>query len=110
VAVLAEAIAPALDGPPPLPDIAEHDGWVYSSQPLEATRVGDGIEVRRLRQRVSPAGELAEELDIVFLDEVRAAELECEALAAGLTTRERIEIPATDDHVGSTVVVLETGR
>ena len=48
-------------GPPPLPDVREVDGWVYSSLPLEAAIDGEVIVVRRLRQTVSPSGEPDEE-------------------------------------------------
>jgi SAM-dependent methyltransferase len=107
LALLAERLDPALNGDPALPDVAEHGGWVYSSQPIEARRAGGGIEVRRLRQRVSPAGELVEDLDLVFLDDLDPGTLEAEAAALGFAPRERIEVPPTPDHVGSTVVVLE---
>ena len=44
------------EGPPPLPDAREVDGWVYSSLPLDAALDGGSIVVRRLRQTVSPDG------------------------------------------------------
>jgi SAM-dependent methyltransferase len=94
------------DSPPPLPDVREVKGWVYSSLAVEAA-VGDGeIVIRRLRQTVSPAGELAEEDNEVRITTFAAAQLEAEAAAAGLAPLARHEIPATDIHVGSTVVVL----
>jgi hypothetical protein len=94
------------DAPPPLPDVREVDGWVYSSLPIEAA-VGPGeIVVRRLRQTVSPAGDLSEEHNEVRVHTFPAAQLEEEALAAGLSPVGRLEIPPTDLHVGSTVVVL----
>ena len=107
VAILAEHVDPAFEGLPPLPDVREHEGWVYSSQPLDA-RVADGrITVRRLRQLVSPEGALRERLDVVELDQLDAATVETEAAVRGLGVRERVEIPPTADHVGSTVLVLE---
>lgn len=93
--------------PAPVPDVGEHDGWVLSSLPLAVERAGDALEVRRLRQRVSPAGELHEELAATRLDLVGATELEAEAAEAGYEAVERVEIAATDDHVGSTVLILE---
>ena len=93
--------------PPPLPDVRELHGWVYSSQPVEVVRDRGAIVVRRLRQLVSPAGELSEMVDVTRLEGVSAAKLESEAAAGGLEPRERFEVPATDDHVGSTVVVTE---
>ena len=98
-------VVPA-DAPPPLPDVREVDGWIYSSLPLEPDLVDDSIVLRRLRQTVSPGGELSEQLDRLVLRLICAAELEHEAAAAGLRPAGRREIPPTDAHVGSTVVLL----
>jgi len=99
---------PEPDGaPPPLPDVREVDGWVYSSLAVEAA-VGPGeIVVHRLRQTVSPSGEFAEEPNQVRITTFPASQLEAEAAEAGLAPVERRAIPATDIHVGSLVVVLE---
>ena len=95
------------DSPPPLPDVREVDGWVYSSLAVEAA-VGSGeIYVKRIRQTVSPAGELSEEPNEVRIATFPASQLEEEAAAAGLLPHARHPIPPTDVHVGSTVVVLE---
>lgn len=91
----------------PLPDVAEHDGWVYSSLPLEAELEPGAIRLRRLRQTVSPAGELAEEVDLIRLARLGPAELEREAARCGLRSAGRRDVPATDAHVGSAVVLLE---
>ncbi|HEY7455663.1 MAG TPA: class I SAM-dependent methyltransferase [Solirubrobacterales bacterium] len=91
----------------PLPDTREVDGWVYSSLPVDS-EVADGrIRVRRLRQTVSPDGELSEELHDVELRALDAATLEAEAADAGLRPLERRRIADTDAHLGSTVVLLE---
>jgi SAM-dependent methyltransferase len=104
---IVESMPSPVDAPPPLPDTREADGWVYSSLPVE-TLVEDGtIRVRRLRQTVSPGGELSEELDEVVLQALDRAELEDEARRAGLRPASRRTIPATEAHVGSTVVLLE---
>lgn len=93
----------------PIPDAREIDGWVYSSLPLE-TAVDDGtIVLRRLRQAVSPAGGLSEEVDEVRLQLLTAAALEAEGRASGLRPAGRRPIPATDEHVGSIAVLLERG-
>lgn len=102
-----EAMPAAADGASPLPDAREVDGWVYSSLPVEAAVDGEAIRVRRLRQTVSPDGELEEELDETVLRALDASTLEDEAREAGLRPAGRHEIPPTDDHVGSTVVLLE---
>ena len=107
VAILAEHVDPALEGHPPLPDVREHDGWVYSSQPLDAHADETRITVRRLRQLVSPEGTLREQIDVVELDQLQAGGVEAEAVERGLAPRERIHVPPTMDHVGSTVLVME---
>jgi hypothetical protein len=92
---------------PPLPDARELDGWVYSSLPLGVHASDGAIVVRRLRQTVSPAGELRDTEDRLELQVLSAGQLEVEGREAGLRPRERRQIPETDAHVGSTVVVLE---
>jgi SAM-dependent methyltransferase len=90
----------------PLPDTREIDGWAYSSLPLETVVDGERIVVRRLRQTVSPTGELSEELSEIELCALTAAGLEGEGVAAGLRPAGRREIPATEAHIGSTIVLL----
>ncbi|HEU5106562.1 MAG TPA: class I SAM-dependent methyltransferase [Solirubrobacterales bacterium] len=99
---------PETDGaPPPLPDVREVDGWVYSSLTVEAA-VGPGeIVIRRLRQTVSPEGSLSEEPNEVRIATFSARQFESEAASVGLVPAGRREIPATDLHVGSIVVLLE---
>lgn len=99
---------PEPDGaPPPLPDVREVDGWVYSSLAVEAA-VGPGeIVVRRLRQTVSPEGALSEEPNEVRIATFAAESLESEAEPFGLLPAGRRVIGATDIHVGSLVVLLE---
>ena len=93
-----------------LPDVREIGGWVYSSLPLQVAGVAGGFELRRLRQIVSPAGELAESTDAVRLATLSLDQLESEAASAGLEPRERIAIDPTADHVGSVVCVLKAPR
>ncbi len=111
VALLATdgAGASSEDAEQPLPDVLELDRWVYSSLPVEVRELETSIEVRRLRQLVSPAGELSEELDLIRLDRLEPERFEREAIAAGFHPRERIAVPPTPDHVGSVVCVLEVG-
>lgn len=96
------------DALPPLPDVREVDGWVYSSQPIVfGGLIGGQLILRRLRQIVAPDGALSEENDEVRLLMVEAEELEAEAETAGLVPAGRRVIPETEVHVGSTVVLLE---
>jgi SAM-dependent methyltransferase len=99
---------PEPDGsPPPLPDVREVEGWVYSSLAIEAA-IGPGeIVVRRLRQTVSPAGSLSEEPNEVRIVTFTADSLEADGESVGLHPAGRHEIPPTDLHVGSLVVLLE---
>ena len=108
-AVLTERARPAEIGGL-VPDVLELDGWIYSSQPLDLVEADDGVDLRRLRQIVSPDGELSEETSVVRLDHVAPHELETEAEAAGFEVGNRIEVPPTDDHVDSVICVLGAGR
>jgi SAM-dependent methyltransferase len=94
---------------PPLPDVRQVEGWIYSSLPLEPVVYEDSILLRRLRQTVDPDGEMSDELNEIELQVLSAETLEAEALEVGLRPAGRRQIPATDDHVGSTVVLLEKG-
>ena len=106
---IVERVPASGDAPPPLPDAREVEGWIYSSLPLEIGIDEERLLVRRLRQSVSPAGDLSEEVDEIPLFPLSAARLENEAKDAGLHRSDRDKVPMTDDHVGSTVVVLERG-
>ncbi|HEY0392149.1 MAG TPA: class I SAM-dependent methyltransferase [Solirubrobacterales bacterium] len=92
---------------PPLPDVRQVEGWIYSSLPLEPAVDGDSIVLRRLRQTVDPDGNMSDELNQVELRVLSAEMLEEEALEVGLRPAGRRQIPATEAHVGSTVVLFE---
>ena len=98
---------PAEDAGPPLPDVREQDGWVFSSTPVAVRSEADGTAIDRVRQAVSPTGELDESVTSIVLDRLEADELEAEAAAAGFRASARRTVPATGDYVGSVVVVLE---
>jgi SAM-dependent methyltransferase len=89
------------------PDVREVDGWVYSSHTREIVVDPERIVIRRRRERVSPEGALSDDLDEVTLRVLPAEILEAEGRAAGLNPAGRRAIPPTEDHVGSTVVLLE---
>jgi SAM-dependent methyltransferase len=90
---------------PPLPDMLEREGWVFSSQPVSLGVSDDGLVVERHRQAVSPTGEVEEETDSIALDFVSTGGFEAEARAAGLQPFERRLVPESHDHFGSTVVI-----
>lgn len=108
-ATLAEPLPEGpLDAAGPLPDVAERDGWVFSSTPVAVRVERDGaVAIERLRQAVCPAGELSEELVTVRLDPVTPGELTAAALELGFRARPARRVPSTEWHVGATVVVLE---
>jgi SAM-dependent methyltransferase len=113
--VLAVALADPLDGipddeelAPPLPDVREEGGWVYSSTPVDVREEPGATTIDRLRQAVSPTGELDESMATIRLDRVAPEQLEAQAAASGAyVVRERRAVPATVDYVGSVVVMLE---
>jgi SAM-dependent methyltransferase len=98
-AVPAELIAP------PLPDIIERDGWVFSSQPLSMYEQDGCVVIERRRQAVSPTGEIQEEDVRIEVGVVSLDEFEAEAREAGLRPVARKTVPETHDHIGSTVVL-----
>jgi SAM-dependent methyltransferase len=97
------------DAAPP-PDMLEENGWVYSSHPVAVRRTGDGaaIQLERVRTAVSPGGERERSFSRIRLELVSPARLERDAREAGLLPETRRHVPATDDHVGTTVVVLRS--
>ena len=110
-AILAAPPVVPADAFPPLPDVREVDGWVYSSQPIVfGGMLGNRLILRRMRQTVSPEGALSEEQNDVELLLVDPTELEAEAEAAGFALVGRRIVLPTDAHVGSAVVLLEKVR
>jgi SAM-dependent methyltransferase len=96
---------PEGDASPPLPDILERGGWVFSSQPISVREHNGSVLIERLRQAVSPRGEIEEESATIALDLVGTEEFEAEARSCGLEPVGRHAIPETLDHIGSTVVL-----
>jgi SAM-dependent methyltransferase len=101
---LDEAIA-GEDALPPLPDVGERQGWVYSSLPMEVRPEPGGVAVEWLRQVVSPAGDLTERRHTQVLDSLTPDQLAREAAAHGLRAHARHEIAHTAEYIGSTVIV-----
>jgi SAM-dependent methyltransferase len=111
--VLAIAIAEELepyevaDGQPaPLPDLREHDGVVYSSQPVAIRADRGGFVLERRRETVSAAGVRTVEQDLIRLDRVTVEDLEREAFTAGLEPAGRDHVAETHLYSGSEVVIL----
>lgn len=90
----------------PIPDQREIDGVVYASQPV-AVRPGPATTaIERVRRRCTADGSLEETTDVVELHHLSPSELEAEGVDAGFAVLPRRRIPATAEHVASTVVVL----
>jgi len=92
---------------PPVPDIREHDGWVYSSTPVGIRRVKDWFLIDRHREAVSPEGERTEEFSTIVLDTLLADQFGAEAAAHGFAAGPVRHVSPTAEYVGSDVAVLE---
>lgn len=110
--VVAVALADAMEAydeehtEPPLPDMREVDGVVYSSRPVRVRDLGDRLAIDRIRETVDGSGHRAVVANTVVLHRVGADELAAEAAAQGFEALPHRQIPQTDEYVGSTVVVL----
>jgi SAM-dependent methyltransferase len=90
----------------PLPDISEHDGIVYSSQPTAVRADHQGFVLERRRETVGLAGERTVEDNVIRLDRLTMRGLEREGEAAGFKRGGRAHVRATADYSGSEVVIL----
>lgn len=110
--LFALALADALEGfdettaTPPLPDVREEDGIVYFSQPVAVKDEGERVAIHRVREVVDRDGGRTSGHDVVRLDRLEPEQLEAEAAALGFAVLERRAIAATDEFVGSVVVML----
>ena len=113
-ALLAAALADALDGQlddpleaaPALPDIREVDGTVYASHPIGVRVEPEGVVIERIRETVAPDGTRHAEGDEIRLDATDADAVGAQAAALGFAVLEPLVVPATEDYVGSEVVLL----
>jgi SAM-dependent methyltransferase len=110
--LVAVAIAAALedfdgagDELPP-PDVGTAASWRFASQPTAVRALASGTRIERLRRSFAPDGSVIEEDDVIELAHLTVERLEDEGRAAGLTPEPALEIPPTQDHVGSEVVLL----
>jgi SAM-dependent methyltransferase len=104
----------------PQPETTHVDGLLYVSRPTRVALLRRTVVIERDRRIFASrsAGatvargdedggfELSAEHDVIELDRVSAAQLEREGIAAGLRPEPAREVPSTEDHVGSTVVML----
>lgn len=105
-AVLQGGLPAGVWRPDPVPDVREVDGWVYSSL-ATSIEVGEStIVLSRLRQIVSPDGDLQEQLDQTVLDRFTMADLEREAFDAGLAVTGIEPLPYSAEHEDSSIVTM----
>jgi SAM-dependent methyltransferase len=99
----------------PAAERIELDGLLYLSRATRVSELETSIEIERERRVLpdparapvaGPPQQRGPERDVIALDRVGAEELERDAHAAGLRPVARHDIPATEEHVGSVVVVL----
>ncbi len=100
----ADSVEPTL-----MPDLREIGSWVYSSRPLRLEAGPESVTVHRLRQRVSPDGDLIEAFDQTTLDRLTREQVSEELSRGGLVAGDWIDVPATDLHVASVIVVARRG-
>ncbi|MDP9187930.1 MAG: class I SAM-dependent methyltransferase [Actinomycetota bacterium] len=94
------------DGPEP-PDMREVDGFLYSSEALWVQVGDDLLTVRRLRERVSPSGEIERGVHDDLLARLTPDRLEQEGSEAGLRAAGRRAITSGRTEADSTAVILE---
>jgi SAM-dependent methyltransferase len=90
----------------PEPDRGAVADWRFASQPTAVRALAAATRIERVRRTFSPAGDVTEEEDVIELATVTVEELEAEGRAAGFAVEPGRSIDATDEHVGSEVVLL----
>jgi SAM-dependent methyltransferase len=90
-----------------LPDIREIGDWVYSSEPLWVQVGEESMKVRRVRERVSPEGEIERMVHDEVLERVSPEQLEEELREAGLHPGGRRTIEAGPNEADSVLVLGE---
>ena len=90
----------------PLPDRLIVDSTLYSSQPVALRDHGETVAIERIREVLTADGRRSASDDVLHLDRVSVAEVEAEAQAAGLTPLTARIVAPTEEHVGTSVVLL----
>jgi SAM-dependent methyltransferase len=110
--LLAAALADAMDcfdeehDAPPPPDAREILGVRYASQLLRVVDERGRAAIHRRRKIVRACSRVEAEDVVVHLDRVSPDEVAAEARELGFIIEPRLYIPETEQHLGSTVVVL----
>ena len=90
----------------PRPDVLIVAGVQYLSQPVALRDEGHRVAIERIRETLDAKGRRTAEPNRLHLERVTAGLVEAEAAAAGLTPLPARWIAETEDHVGSSVVML----
>lgn len=90
-----------------LPEMREVEGWVYSSEPLWVQATDAELRVRRLRERVSPGGEMKRTVHDELLHRLSPERLRIEAEQAGLRPAGLRSVRSGPNEADSIVVLLE---
>jgi SAM-dependent methyltransferase len=96
----------------PTPERACVDGFEYVSRAIRVGRSRRTVSIERERwiaeqpAAVGRRSEVDVERDVIELDRVSAAMLRRDARAAGLRAGPVVSVAATDEHIGSSVVVM----
>jgi len=97
----------------PAAERAYVDGLLYLSRAIRVSETADLVEIERERRILLPDAdapantrERGPQIDLIQLDRVSASSLLREAAETGLRAARTLAIEATDEHVGSSVVML----
>jgi len=110
--LVASAIAHPLEGfdvsevQPPEPDLGEAGDVQLISRPIAIREARDHVLLVREREAIERDGTRTLERDEIRLDRLPPATFAAEGAAAGLREEAPLEIPATDEYIASTVVML----
>jgi SAM-dependent methyltransferase len=110
--LVAAALADALDcfddehDAPPPPDARDVADVRYASQLLAVVEDGGRAALHRRREIIPPSGRSVAEDVVVHLDRVTPDEVAAEAERLGFLVEPQLEIPANEQYLGSSVVVL----
>jgi SAM-dependent methyltransferase len=90
----------------PEPDRGALADWRFASQPTAVRALPAATRIERIRRTFAPDGAVLEEDDVIELAHLTVDALEAEGRAVGLEPEPSRSIPATEEHVGSEVVLL----
>jgi SAM-dependent methyltransferase len=90
-----------------LPDMREVDGWVYSSEPLWVQVGEERLRVRRIRERVSPDGEMQRQVHDELLHRVSPERFVLEGQEAGFRDAGSRQVRSGAGEADSVVALLE---